>query len=203
MKTYNFILMVIVTTLFVFGSTASAGSTLNLTIPNDGSAHFAGLMDVGVTLNGQTISVECIRNDTFVDPAVDKIYYHLDENVVSIMDERNDPTAWESDIKTPNGHNVANFGKFLTECTMKSNSYRTAGPIVITLDEGFGEAIPLNDKGHSMAVHVRVRSADDGSDDSVWLTNGNGHEIPEFPTIALPIVAILGLALIFNRRDNN
>ncbi len=195
--------MVVVTSLFVFGGTASAGSTLNLTVPNDGSAHFIGLMDVGVTLDGQNISVECVRNDTFVDPAIDKIYYHLDKDVVSIIDERNYPAAWGFDIKTPNGHNVANFGRFYTECTMESNSYRTAGPVVITLDGGFGEAIPLNDKGHSMAVHVRVRSADDGSDDSVWLTNENGHEIPEFPTVALPIAAILGLAFIFNRRDDN
>ncbi|ABE51081.1 PEF-CTERM sorting domain-containing protein [Methanococcoides burtonii] len=32
--------------------------------------------------------------------------------------------------------------------------------------------------------------------------NGNGNEIPEFPTVALPIAAIIGLAFFFQRRKN-
>jgi hypothetical protein len=30
--------------------------------------------------------------------------------------------------------------------------------------------------------------------------NNNNNEIPEFPTIALPIAAVIGIAFIFNRR---
>ena len=38
------------------------------------------------------------------------------------------------------------------------------------------------------------------SDDTEITTGGNGGEIPEFPTIALPMVAILGLAFVMQRR---
>ncbi len=38
------------------------------------------------------------------------------------------------------------------------------------------------------------------SDDTKITTSGNGGEIPEFPTIALPMIAILGLAFVMQRR---
>lgn len=59
-----------------------------------------------------------------------------------------------------------------------------------------------NEKGYAVAAHVTQL---DASGSSRWLgCDGDGDggigEIPEFPTVALPIAAILGLAFFFQRR---
>ena len=57
-----------------------------------------------------------------------------------------------------------------------------------------------NEEGYAVALHVTQL---DASDSSRWLgCDGGGgiEEIPEFPIIALPIAAVLGLAFCFQRR---
>lgn len=77
-------------------------------------------------------------------------------------------------------------------------SERTIGPVVIT----FAEDVTLipNEMGKYAAVHVISLNTTDTP--SVKVTNGvcGGGEIPEFPTVALPIAAIIGLSFIFLRR---
>jgi hypothetical protein len=50
----------------------------------------------------------------------------------------------------------------------------------------------------TLAVHYRLHGSPAGT---YFVTNGPSVSVPEFPTIALPVVAILGLMLILGRRN--
>ncbi|WP_367344098.1 PEF-CTERM sorting domain-containing protein [Methanomethylovorans sp.] len=65
------------------------------------------------------------------------------------------------------------------------------------------EKLPYGDNGHIAAAHVKELDPPLETGEKSDLIAGNscnGGEIPEFPTVALPIAAILGLAFVFMRR---
>jgi hypothetical protein len=62
--------------------------------------------------------------------------------------------------------------------------------------------LTMNADDKTVAVHVGSLGT---AGFSMWVTNGDCGgggitEIPEFPTVALPIAAIIGLAFILQRR---
>ncbi|MDA0524285.1 PEF-CTERM sorting domain-containing protein [Methanococcoides alaskense] len=73
-------------------------------------------------------------------------------------------------------------------------------------DDATGETVMWTwNNVHTGVVAVRV--TDDAGDTdfdatTVTVNEGGGVEIPEFPTIALPIAAILSLAFFFQRRKD-
>jgi hypothetical protein len=104
---------------------------------------------------------------------------------------------------------VDGFGTFSKVYTLKDNTPARPTKVVIHLP-GFTGTIPGNgydgkevvaplEGSNQVAVHLAW-----GEDGSIKITGGsNGTtEIPEFPTVALPVAAILGLVFIFGRRKN-
>ncbi len=100
------------------------------------------------------------------------------------------------------------FGTFITKTTTNDAELKSTDPIIIYVTiSGWDGTLPENDAGNVISIHVqRIGINDEGS---AWVTVGDcedggggttGGDIPEFPTIALPIAAILGLAFFFQRR---
>jgi hypothetical protein len=80
---------------------------------------------------------------------------------------------------------------------------KTTGPITIYFTNPV--VLSPNSNGYSIAAHVTGLTIPDSATTSLKLGDGEcgggqQQEIPEFPTIALPIAAILGLAFYFQRR---
>lgn len=91
------------------------------------------------------------------------------------------------------------YGDFSTEISRKMGDTDTPGPVYIVLKPGCDSELQANEDGYIIAVHVQRLG--EGAEGSTWVTcGGNNQEIPEFPTIALPLAAIIGLAFIFGRR---
>ncbi|MDW7732203.1 MAG: PEF-CTERM sorting domain-containing protein [Methanolobus sp.] len=102
------------------------------------------------------------------------------------------------------------------------NAGDTFTSIEITIvKEGEGEAIAFNWTSDLPVCSILVKTGDNddwvsvggetsGSEEvpgqaaishiTFCFDDGNGSEIPEFPTLALPVAAILGLAFLFQRR---
>lgn len=94
-----------------------------------------------------------------------------------------------------------NWGPFNLNMSFHGADNRTAGPVTLVFDEPV--ALECNDKGKVAAVHIISLNMDVGGEKpSVKVTNCGvcPEPIPEFPTVALPIAAILGLSFIFMRR---
>ncbi|WP_440954858.1 PEF-CTERM sorting domain-containing protein [Methanosarcina sp. Mfa9] len=157
---------------------------------------FDGKISIQADLNGEkgTITVQCISHTTSYEPLrINNLYYNLASNpVVSVDCEKN--------IKNKGVATITDFGEFDNLCVIKtqgggtSNTYGVTDPITFTLNESY-TSIPSNVNGHSIAVHVLFG---DGTCTSV--TNGNtNNNIPEFPTMALPVMAILGILFVSQR----
>jgi hypothetical protein len=74
---------------------------------------------------------------------------------------------------------------------------------VIALNSSFTESqLPKNDLGNSIVVHLafgtKLIDVSGKEQDSSWV--GDGTEIPEFPSIALPVAAIMGIIFIVGSR---
>ncbi|WMW24097.1 PEF-CTERM sorting domain-containing protein [Methanolobus sediminis] len=100
------------------------------------------------------------------------------------------------------------FGTFLTKTTTNDAELKGTDPITIYVTiTSWDGTLPANDDENVISIHIQRIGP--GDEDSAWVTvgyceeddgNGGTQEIPEFPTIALPIAAIIGLAFIFQRR---
>lgn len=76
-----------------------------------------------------------------------------------------------------------------------------ATKVVVTFIDN--EDIPENNKGFEVAAHVAWSTSTgtgEGTADGSAFFAGGTTEIPEFPTMALPVAAILGLMFIFGRK---
>ena len=125
---------------------------------------------------------------------IDKVYYNLEYPVIDVISV--DGVAitgfggWT--IKSTPAQ-ASSFGKF--DGYVKDSS--GDGTDIVFKLNGM-KSIPFNENGHRVAVHLRFDDDSDGvtvCEGSTFLT-----DIPEFPTVALPIAAILGLMFIFGRK---
>jgi hypothetical protein len=92
----------------------------------------------------------------------------------------------------PGSYQESEYGTFNTQLKKNTNSYKTSGPIVIELSSGIGTLSPSD-----IVVHISFGDEDDPDETLV----GSGWVgIPEFPTVALPVAAILGLMFVFGRK---
>jgi hypothetical protein len=115
---------------------------------------------------------------------------------------------------TIGGSNFATLGDFDTNITFSQKKIDNtnvipkprAYKIIFANNIAFSSA---NAEGFLAAVHVGGLTSDYTADGETSVKIGNGEcgggtgtgtDIPEFPTIALPIAAILGLAFFFQRR---
>lgn len=101
-----------------------------------------------------------------------------------------------------NGGSIGNFGTFGT-VTDKKNNDKLPGPVSIQLKDTVDTLIQKNGN-YIIAAHVSFDKSGVGTktvDCSGKVTGSS--QIPEFPSMILPVVAIIGIMLIFGRRKNS
>lgn len=188
------IIEIMVFLLFTVGSASAA--TFYLTEVNDNT--YDGLIKIKVTYDGNTITVQDVSSaldgTSNVDIKAIGIVNSPDNSVVQVTDNSGKGSIWtiaEGDF------NKAGFGDFSTMCT-KNNDVKTRGPIVLQLENSFSN-LQKNADGNSIIVHISF--GEEGKDllvGSTWTAGST--EIPEFPSIAMPVAALLGIMFIMGTR---
>jgi hypothetical protein len=172
-------------------------------------------VDIVVTISGNTITIDPI--------ILDNAYLTSNTCFNDIVFNQTDPTnvpigiTWigfdtlsygsptdmidGASVKGPS--NYASFGQFsngVDMVTANNDGKRTRGPITIYFQNPVNPV--QNSNGITVATHINSVNTEEESVKFRDGECGGGGDlaIPEFPTIALPIVAILGLAFFFQRR---
>ena len=199
MRIERVLIIGIIVAIFSVGF-ASADQTILLTQSNEGFTDFEVTVTTNSTTNEMRVTVTGLPDGHTVK-GIDKVYYNLPYQVVNVISVDGVPIKglgeWSNQKNPP--HQASSFGKF-DGCVKDSGG--TGTDIIFELSE-MDDTIPFNENGHRVAVHLRFDD-DDESEGVTVSENGGGStfltDIPEFPTIALPIVAILGLMFIFGRK---
>ena len=178
--------------LISMASAASASELYNLTYPKDTLS--CGDVAVGVIVDGNNVTVEVLfLSPTYLSNTTSIKTFGL--NTVGLTEANVTGITGANRTLTGLSDFSAEFGNFNTTVGFVT-SEKTLGPITITFD-GPVVLVP-NSLNFNAAVHLI--GLNEGL--SVKVADGEcgTQEIPEFPAIALPIAAILGLAFIFMRR---
>lgn len=187
--------------LLVMVGTASAQSFF---LTNANEPYFQGKIQIRVDpdeLNGK-IAVQYESDGVDEVPiGIDMIFYNLDKDngyqVTKVMEGDVETTGYwtlnfDGDVAAEGG----DWGHFSSHKNLgPADSGGITEPIIFTLSSAFPDGIPANLQGHRVAVHIRFSNGK-----STWVTDGNGAEIPEFPSIALPIAAVMGIMFIMGSR---
>jgi hypothetical protein len=195
-----FFIGVIVFLMAMVGS-ANAATEFHLTRVNDHI--YDGQIDIYVKYDGATITVKDLS------PALNGIS-NVDIKAIGIVNptspvfnpvktvvDNGAGSRWSIDTNNDKGFNRAGFGDFSTLCS-KNNNVKTRGPIVLTLNSAF-DSLPQNKDGNSIVVHISFgQEGEDLLVGSTWVAGSSN--IPEFPTVVLPVAAILGLFLIMQHK---
>lgn len=184
--------------LLLMVSTASA-EPFKLSYSNtDGATKY---VTIWADLNGNTLTVWGEPNSTSVETVrIDKVGFNLPSDKVDNVLGHEDAADvyWVLFNKNP-PYQMSGVGDYWSE-------YKSPGAdatsVVVTFNENV-ESIDENDAGFEVAAHA-AWTYKDGATDTASFTSaffaGPYGEIPEFPTVALPVAAILGLLFIFGRR---
>ncbi len=183
---------------------ASAGEfhLINSNVPQ-----LAGI-DIKVTTDGAgpTMKVELVANPLINTPlGIDQFFYQLDGVTYAITSEDDPSGIWHTNF---DGGVADGFGTFAS--LKNDNPGGTGGissPITFTLANPFTDAdILVNDHTAKFAVHIRYDGSCSGfvSDGTTTSLQDNPNcrsttQIPEFPTMALPVAAAMGLVFFFQR----
>lgn len=163
-----------------------------------------GIINVQITYNPATGTLTyqdnspTIGQPRLVNPSIDQVAYNLD-----MAGTVRQPNWGETSKKTMDGFGT--FKNIYVE-SPDTDRYRTVnvqlnGPLPYPL------ALPTTE--YTVAVHIRFDQAIDANGNVIGTTQANlgstylAGSIPEFPTIALPVAAILGLMFIIQRRKEN
>ncbi|WP_250867221.1 PEF-CTERM sorting domain-containing protein [Methanococcoides seepicolus] len=177
-------------------SVASASEIYNVTNPKDTLS--CGDVDVGVIIDGNNVTVDVIYlSPTYLSGDTTIKTFGL--NTVGLTEANITGITGATQQLSGVDSFSSEFGDFNTTVGFVT-SEKTLGPITITFD-GPVVVVPNTPQNFNAAVHLI--GLDEGL--SVKVADGECEtqqiqQIPEFPTIALPIAAILGLSLIFMRR---
>jgi hypothetical protein len=157
--------------------------------PTDNTMTFMVIEPENKAYEGYTITNVDLKN----------IWIKTTHDKVSVIE----PTGiWNT--PAANSGSIGNFGSFATEIT-KSNSNKSPGPVTIKLADGLtlDSLLANSGDGYVVAVHVAFDKSTGGSGTADCSGKVRGStQIPEFPTIALPVAAILGIMFVFGRRKN-
>ena len=196
------LIMLIAVSMIITAGAASA-NTLNLTVDNDDVAAGPNCEEynVGVTYEGKIMTVEILQ-PTDADAHLKSIYLNLaSSNAVESIVLQDDT---EIDFKY-GGPAVPNLGTFNMNLTLGKPI--EGGPMtktkVVIIEFTNDIMFTPNAKGFSAAAHIGGLGENGEGSKKLGdgVCGGGGiEEIPEFPTVALPIAAILGLAFFFQRR---
>jgi hypothetical protein len=196
---------ILVFLLFMVGSASAETFYLTNTSEKINGENVEGIR-VKVEFNGTHIIITDLS--TSVDGSTADIkgikLYLQDQYVDSVTDPGHSANVWTygADYKK----NYAGFGTFYTSCTKLTDSTKSRGPIVIALDPSFTQSqLPANSLNNSVIVHLGfgdnpLITVGEGEKvpDSSWI--GGHTEIPEFPTIALPVAAVLGIMFVLGNK---
>ncbi len=182
----------------VFTVGAASAETFYLTETNEGVSG----IKIEVVFNGTHISVKDVSPALVGVPNVNikEIALYLNnDSVSSVTDISGNSSGWKSEPVSYN--NKAGFGEFFTSCGRPTENDKTRGPIVIELNESLAQ-LPKNALNNSVVVHLQFGTdlidVGDNFQDSSWVVGYT--QIPEFPSIALPVAAIMGIMFLFGRR---
>lgn len=183
--------------LLLTASSASA-ATFYLTKVNDHT--YDGKIRIEVTCSGSTITVKDVSSalDGISNVDIKEIGIQLPPgySVISVVDNGKPANSWSASY---GNFRESEFGLFNTQITRDpGKSLKTRGPITINLNKNLEGALPLNDKDNSVVVHISFGEEKEALVGSTWV--GGGAQIPEFPSIALPVAAVLGLIFILGGR---
>ncbi|WP_440955198.1 PEF-CTERM sorting domain-containing protein [Methanosarcina sp. Mfa9] len=166
---------------------------------------------VKVEFNGTHITVEDVstrlEGESDVNLQAIKVCIE-DDDIKAVSDASGLTGQWTHSYDSAGS--TSEFGDFATICQHAKNekNWKTRGPIIIELNEGVAQ-LPRNELNNSIVVHLQFGTGeinvteDEETRDigSSWL--GAGLQIPEFPSLALPLAAIMGLMLIMGRRKKD
>ncbi len=189
----------------VFLITATANAQKTVVLSNTDVRQMNGIQ-VTATYDdiAGTLSVQYVNGSSPVTNRVlgiDKIYYNLPNKVSGC------PRVWMCNFGPMDTHK---FGSFLSRDNMRGSSMDgIKSPIILPLSGKFPAPPPDNSQGANTAVRIRLKEGC-----FVWVSNGKlvgpqvnspacvfkaKQNIPEFPTIALPIAGVI--AIMFARQN--
>jgi hypothetical protein len=199
MKNMKLALIIAACLLMIVGTASAAVTEFHLT-EEDANEYYNGEIDVKITVDDVSKTVEL----QIIEPTDEKVSMKTvllnipADKIVSVSDD-NPKVDWV--IENDKGQGNAGYGAMLTAVDRDNGDQQTVQYIKIQMTQDWDGVLPKNVKDYSVVLHVTRLP---GCPESVWLgyqdNGGNINEIPEFPTVALPIAAILGLAFIFQRR---
>ena|SRR3989304_8797619 len=197
---------VLITIIEITGMASATIQTYYLT-----NSNVVQLNDVKVEVSiddaAKTISVRLVQpfpsSPLVGNPlGIDQFYYNIAGNPIVSVSE----PGWNTNF---NGKQASGFGDFESRTSL--NPAGTGGifpssQIKFTLTNAPPLSITPNDHGSTVAVHVRFKNGCTGFVSDGIVPQGSmktcEQQIPEFPTIALPIAAIIGLLFMFQHRKN-
>jgi hypothetical protein len=201
----NLVLKVIMAAclLMIVGTASAAAIEFHLT-EEDANEYYKGNIDIKITVDDVSKTVELqILQPTTAKVSMKTLLLNIPaDQIVSVTDD-NPKVDWV--IENDKGQGNAGYGAMLTAVDRESGDQGTVKYIKIQMGQDWDGVLPKNADNYSVVLHVtRLPECPE----SVWLgyqdnSEDNGgpvQEIPEFPTVALPIAAILGLAFMFQRR---
>ncbi|WP_135606312.1 PEF-CTERM sorting domain-containing protein [Methanococcoides sp. NM1] len=190
----------LVVLLMAMTGVASAEAVVHsLSFPTDDSTFDCGDVVVNVTVDGYNVTVEL----------VEPFDYHTGDTKLTALAMNTSVAFTKANITAINGYvlgdltdgHVVSFGSlgdFNTQFGFDPSD-KVTGPVTITFDSPV-VLVGNSPQGFSLAVHVQ--GLDSGR--SIKIADGVCGEpvtpIPEFPTVALPIAAVIGLAFLLQRR---
>ena len=181
----------------IFSVGFASAETILLTQSNEGFTGFEVTVTTNLGTNEMRVTVTGLPAGHIVK-GIDKVYYNLPYQVVDVISVDGATISglggWSNQNNPP--FQASSFGKF--DGYVK-DSGGTGTDIIFELNDM--DTIPFNVNEHRVAVHLRF----DDESEGVTLSENDGSstfltDIPEFPTVALPIAAILGLMFIFGRK---
>jgi hypothetical protein len=183
--------------LMVVGTASAAVSEFHLT-EEDANEYYDGDIDVLITVNDveKTIELEILQPTT-EKVSMKTVLLNIPAEQIEGVSDDNPKVDWV--VEDDKGQGNAGFGAMLTAIDRESGDQQTVQYIKIQMDQNWDGVLPTNVDDYSVVLHVTRLP---GNPESVWLglDEEEVNEIPEFPTVALPVAAILGLAFMFQRR---
>ncbi|AFV22537.1 beta strand repeat-containing protein [Methanolobus psychrophilus R15] len=162
--------------------------------------------NINISVKTFTNSIEIELLEPIGSGNIKTILLNIDPDCILGVESDNTNVEWE--WEEDKGEGNAGFGAMLTQVDRAPGNQQTVQYVKIIVDCEWDGVLPKNDNGYSVVLHVTRLP---GAPESIWMAcsdgssnnggNGGSQEIPEFPTIALPMIAILGLALFFKRRQ--
>lgn len=178
--------------------TVSSASAATFYLTEIGDDYVYGVpIKVQVDYTDKTMSVKVIepQNKAYDGYTISNV--DLKKVWVKTTSDRVDSVSspWSYSAKSSS---VGNFGVFETEFR-KLNDQKSMGPMTVTLKDDIATIIQT--KG-SYIVAAQVSFDKAGSTETIDCSGKvtGSAQVPEFPTMALPIAAILGILFISQRR---